>query len=158
MEWVIRQLNAEIEELAATARGTLRAPMAAAVTEKWHTLPVLFLLVPSKLHCLSIQPVLRWAALVLLVFCITRAAHFAIYILSIQWDDSDFRIKWMWRAQERWKHYLSLCAQSLTLKAPDMEEKCQSWDGCTFRSHVLLKKKKKLFLNTADCTHTNLGR
>ncbi|XP_004068743.1 PRELI domain containing protein 3B [Oryzias latipes] len=34
MEWVIRQLNAEIEELAATARGTLRAPMAAAVTEK----------------------------------------------------------------------------------------------------------------------------
>ncbi|RVE73077.1 hypothetical protein OJAV_G00045820 [Oryzias javanicus] len=34
MEWVIRRLNAEIEELAATARGTLRAPMAAAVTEK----------------------------------------------------------------------------------------------------------------------------
>lgn len=39
MEWVIRRLNAEIEELAATARGTLRTPMAAAVTEKWH-LPV----------------------------------------------------------------------------------------------------------------------
>lgn len=34
MEWVIRRLNAEIEELAATARGTIRAPMAAAVTEK----------------------------------------------------------------------------------------------------------------------------
>ncbi|XP_068598475.1 PRELI domain containing protein 3B-like [Brachionichthys hirsutus] len=34
MEWVIRQLNAEIEELAATARGTLLAPMAAAVTEE----------------------------------------------------------------------------------------------------------------------------
>uniref|UniRef100_UPI003AAA6CF0 PRELI domain containing protein 3B isoform X2 n=1 Tax=Centroberyx gerrardi TaxID=166262 RepID=UPI003AAA6CF0 len=34
MEWVIRRLNAEIEELAATARGTIRTPMAAAVTEK----------------------------------------------------------------------------------------------------------------------------
>ncbi|KAM4740396.1 PRELI domain containing protein 3B [Anableps anableps] len=34
MEWVIRRLNAEIEELAATARGTLRTPMAAAVAEK----------------------------------------------------------------------------------------------------------------------------
>lgn len=34
MEWVIRRLNAEIEELAATARGTIRAPMAAAVAEK----------------------------------------------------------------------------------------------------------------------------
>lgn len=35
MEWVIRRLNAEIEELAATARGTIRAPMAAAaVIEK----------------------------------------------------------------------------------------------------------------------------
>ncbi|TNN66368.1 PRELI domain containing protein 3B [Liparis tanakae] len=34
MEWVIRRLNAEIEELAATARGTMRVPMAAAVTEK----------------------------------------------------------------------------------------------------------------------------
>ncbi|KAJ8260295.1 hypothetical protein GJAV_G00179330 [Gymnothorax javanicus] len=35
MEWVIRRLNTEIEELAATARGTLRNPMAAAaVTEK----------------------------------------------------------------------------------------------------------------------------
>ncbi|XP_068171042.1 PRELI domain containing protein 3B-like [Antennarius striatus] len=35
MEWVIRRLNAEIEELAATACGTLRTPMAAAaVTEK----------------------------------------------------------------------------------------------------------------------------
>ncbi|KAJ8400804.1 hypothetical protein AAFF_G00391580 [Aldrovandia affinis] len=34
MEWVIRRLNTEIEELAATARGTIRAPMAAAVTEK----------------------------------------------------------------------------------------------------------------------------
>ncbi|XP_067095587.1 PRELI domain containing protein 3B-like [Osmerus mordax] len=34
MEWVIRRLNAEIEELAVTARGTLRAPMAAAVAEK----------------------------------------------------------------------------------------------------------------------------
>lgn len=33
MEWVIRRLNAEIEELAATARGTIRPPMAAAVTE-----------------------------------------------------------------------------------------------------------------------------
>lgn len=35
MEWVIRRLNAEIEELAATARGTMRTPMAAAVTEQW---------------------------------------------------------------------------------------------------------------------------
>ncbi|XP_046881952.1 PRELI domain containing protein 3B-like [Hypomesus transpacificus] len=34
MEWVIRRLNVEIEELAATARGTIRTPMAAAVTEK----------------------------------------------------------------------------------------------------------------------------
>ncbi|KAM9410319.1 PRELI domain containing protein 3B [Pholidichthys leucotaenia] len=34
MEWVIRRLNAEIEELAATARVTMRTPMAAAVTEK----------------------------------------------------------------------------------------------------------------------------
>uniref|UniRef100_H3CNL5 PRELI domain containing 3 n=2 Tax=Tetraodon nigroviridis TaxID=99883 RepID=H3CNL5_TETNG len=34
MEWVIRRLNAEIEELAATARGTMRAPMAAAVADK----------------------------------------------------------------------------------------------------------------------------
>ncbi|XP_028302254.1 PRELI domain containing protein 3B-like [Gouania willdenowi] len=34
MEWVIRRLNAEIEELAATARGTMRTPMAAAVTDK----------------------------------------------------------------------------------------------------------------------------
>uniref|UniRef100_A0A665UG90 PRELI domain containing protein 3B-like n=1 Tax=Echeneis naucrates TaxID=173247 RepID=A0A665UG90_ECHNA len=34
MEWVIRQLNTEIEELAATARGTMRVPMAAAVADK----------------------------------------------------------------------------------------------------------------------------
>ncbi|XP_061622568.1 PRELI domain containing protein 3B-like [Phyllopteryx taeniolatus] len=34
MEWVIRRLNTEIEELAATARGTMRAPMAAAVADK----------------------------------------------------------------------------------------------------------------------------
>jgi len=34
MEWVIRRLNTEIEELAVTARGTLRAPMAAAVTDQ----------------------------------------------------------------------------------------------------------------------------
>lgn len=34
MEWVIRRLNAEIEELAATARSSIRAPMAAAVTDK----------------------------------------------------------------------------------------------------------------------------
>ncbi|XP_034536972.1 PRELI domain containing protein 3B [Notolabrus celidotus] len=35
MEWVIRRLNEEIEELAATARTTIRTPMAAAaVTEK----------------------------------------------------------------------------------------------------------------------------
>lgn len=34
VEWVIRKLNVEIEELAATARGTIRPPMAAAVTEK----------------------------------------------------------------------------------------------------------------------------
>ncbi|XP_040058789.2 PRELI domain containing protein 3B [Gasterosteus aculeatus] len=33
LEWVIRRLNAEIEELAASARGTMRTPMAAAVTE-----------------------------------------------------------------------------------------------------------------------------
>ncbi|XP_061527297.1 PRELI domain containing protein 3B-like [Phycodurus eques] len=33
MEWVIRRLNTEIEELAATARGTVRAPMAAAVAD-----------------------------------------------------------------------------------------------------------------------------
>lgn len=35
MEWVIRRLNTEIEELAATARGTMRVPMAAAVADKW---------------------------------------------------------------------------------------------------------------------------
>ncbi|CAN9511847.1 unnamed protein product [Ophioblennius macclurei] len=34
MEWVIRRLNAEIEELAATACGTMRPPMAAAVADK----------------------------------------------------------------------------------------------------------------------------
>ncbi|XP_077580414.1 PRELI domain containing protein 3B-like [Stigmatopora nigra] len=34
MEWVIRRLNAEIEELAATARGSMRVPMAAAVADK----------------------------------------------------------------------------------------------------------------------------
>lgn len=34
MEWVIRRLNTEIEELALTARGTLRTPMAAAVADK----------------------------------------------------------------------------------------------------------------------------
>ncbi|XP_008319307.1 PRELI domain containing protein 3B [Cynoglossus semilaevis] len=34
MEWVIRQLNAEIEELAATARGTICTPIVAAVIEK----------------------------------------------------------------------------------------------------------------------------
>ncbi|XP_049608915.1 PRELI domain containing protein 3B [Syngnathus scovelli] len=34
MEWVIRRLNTEIEELAATARGAIRAPMAAAVADK----------------------------------------------------------------------------------------------------------------------------
>lgn len=34
MEWVIRRLNAEIEELAAAARVTIRPAMAAAVTEK----------------------------------------------------------------------------------------------------------------------------
>ncbi|KAM7412255.1 hypothetical protein PAMA_021955 [Pampus argenteus] len=34
MEWVIRRLNTEIEELAATARGTMRAPMAAAVADQ----------------------------------------------------------------------------------------------------------------------------
>ncbi|KAM4582361.1 PRELI domain containing protein 3B isoform 2-T3 [Fundulus diaphanus] len=34
MEWVIRRLNTEIEELAATARVTMRTPMAAAVADK----------------------------------------------------------------------------------------------------------------------------
>lgn len=34
MEWVIRRLNTEIEELAATARGSIRVPMAAAVADK----------------------------------------------------------------------------------------------------------------------------
>ncbi|XP_013860219.1 PRELI domain containing protein 3B [Austrofundulus limnaeus] len=34
MEWVIRRLNTEIEELAATARGTMCTPIAAAATEK----------------------------------------------------------------------------------------------------------------------------
>ncbi|XP_068197616.1 PRELI domain containing protein 3B-like [Antennarius striatus] len=34
MEWVIRRLNTEIEELAATARGTILTPMAAAVADK----------------------------------------------------------------------------------------------------------------------------
>ncbi|XP_064823058.1 PRELI domain containing protein 3B-like [Oncorhynchus masou masou] len=34
MEWVIRKLNAEIEELAAAARGTIRPPMAAAMTSE----------------------------------------------------------------------------------------------------------------------------
>ncbi|KAM9534420.1 PRELI domain containing protein 3B-like isoform 1-T1 [Salvelinus alpinus] len=34
MEWVIRKLNAEIEELAAAARGTIRTPMAAAMTSE----------------------------------------------------------------------------------------------------------------------------
>ncbi|KAE8293254.1 PRELI domain containing protein 3B Protein slowmo-like protein 2 [Larimichthys crocea] len=34
MEWVIRRLNTEIEELAATARGTMRVPMAAAAADK----------------------------------------------------------------------------------------------------------------------------
>ncbi|KAJ8332689.1 hypothetical protein SKAU_G00424780 [Synaphobranchus kaupii] len=34
MEWVIRRLNEEIEDLAATARDTLRTPLAAAATEQ----------------------------------------------------------------------------------------------------------------------------
>lgn len=34
MEWVIHKLNAEIEELTASARGSMRAPMAAALAEK----------------------------------------------------------------------------------------------------------------------------
>ncbi|XP_036389206.1 PRELI domain containing protein 3B-like [Megalops cyprinoides] len=34
MEWVIRRLNEEIEDLKATARDTLRTPMAAAATEQ----------------------------------------------------------------------------------------------------------------------------
>lgn len=34
MEWVIRKLNAEIEELAAAARSTIRTPMAAAMTSE----------------------------------------------------------------------------------------------------------------------------
>uniref|UniRef100_A0A3Q0SZV1 PRELI domain containing 3B n=1 Tax=Amphilophus citrinellus TaxID=61819 RepID=A0A3Q0SZV1_AMPCI len=34
MEWVIRRLNTEIDELAATARGTMRSSMAAAVADK----------------------------------------------------------------------------------------------------------------------------
>ncbi|XP_061913631.1 PRELI domain containing protein 3B-like [Entelurus aequoreus] len=34
MEWVIRRLNTEIEELAASARSTMRVPMAAAVTDE----------------------------------------------------------------------------------------------------------------------------
>lgn len=34
MEWVIRRLNTEIEEFKATALGTMRAPMAAAVTDE----------------------------------------------------------------------------------------------------------------------------
>lgn len=34
MEWVIRRLNTEIEEFAATARGSIRVPMAAAVADK----------------------------------------------------------------------------------------------------------------------------
>ncbi|KAG7267088.1 hypothetical protein CRUP_011194, partial [Coryphaenoides rupestris] len=34
LEWVIRRLNTEIEELAATARSTIRTPMAAAVTDQ----------------------------------------------------------------------------------------------------------------------------
>lgn len=34
MEWVIRRLNTEIDELTATARGTMRSPMAAAVADK----------------------------------------------------------------------------------------------------------------------------
>nr|XP_020475879.1 PRELI domain containing protein 3B-like isoform X2 [Monopterus albus]XP_020475889.1 PRELI domain containing protein 3B-like isoform X2 [Monopterus albus] len=34
MEWVIRRLNTEIEQLAATACGTMRAPMAAAAADK----------------------------------------------------------------------------------------------------------------------------
>ncbi|CAL8254160.1 unnamed protein product [Arctogadus glacialis] len=33
MEWVIRRLNSEIEELASTARGSMRAPMAAAASD-----------------------------------------------------------------------------------------------------------------------------
>lgn len=47
MEWVIRRLNTEIEELAATARGTMRSPMAAAVADKWSQ-PSLLLPAPSR--------------------------------------------------------------------------------------------------------------
>lgn len=46
MEWVIRRLNTEIEELAATARGSIRVPMAAAVADKWYR-PSLLLSPPS---------------------------------------------------------------------------------------------------------------
>lgn len=69
MEWVIRRLNAEIEELAATARGTMRTPMAAAVTEKWHLLSGA---VWEKLHAstTSLPLCCSDSALVLWVFCI----------------------------------------------------------------------------------------
>lgn len=70
MEWVIRRLNAEIEELAATARGTIRTPMAAAVTEKWH-LPLWSNRVWEKLHISTTQAASLYdahAVLVLWVF------------------------------------------------------------------------------------------
>lgn len=90
MEWVIRRLNAEIEELAATARGTIRSPMAAAVTEKWH-LPLISSRVWEKLHaCTTSLPL--WcsgAVLVLWSFCIiwgynsSHLVYFTIYIRYI---------------------------------------------------------------------------
>lgn len=79
MEWVIRKLNTEIEELAATARGTIRPPMAAAVTEKWHR-PYLAIPAEPSWKCISPPPAplhgappprcLFWCADMFLFFCI----------------------------------------------------------------------------------------
>lgn len=65
MEWVIRRLNAEIEELAATARGTIRTPMAAAVAEKWR-LPLCSSRVCEKMHA-STSSLPSWCSVAVLV-------------------------------------------------------------------------------------------
>lgn len=92
VEWVIRRLNAEIEELAATARGTIRTPMAAAVTEKWH-LPLLSSRVGEKMHA-STTSLPLWCSgdvLVLLSFFLyylriqfSHLIYFTIYINTEQ--------------------------------------------------------------------------
>lgn len=122
MEWVIRRLNAEIEELAATARGTLRTPMAAAVTEKWH-LPPSLSRIWEELHA-STTSIPLWcsdAVLVLwsfLYYFRVQVIHFIYFIIYIRYFlTAECNIKgfcadaaWQDRSDERlWDRFKHHC-------------------------------------------------